>query len=190
MSGFNAYAINENDLFVKTRTIYLMGEVNAASAYDVTARLKFLDYINSEEEITLEINSPGGEVTSGLAIVDTIDCISAPVKVVVSGLAASMAAVIAACGTKGRRFALPHSTIMIHQPLGGFRSSQASDIAIYANNIIKTRNILNGILADRCGKSIEEIERDTDRDNYMDADEAIAYGLIDSVVKTKKEKAQ
>jgi len=186
MSGFNAYAMNENDLFVKTRTVYLMGEVNAASAYDVMARLKFLDYINSEEEITVEINSPGGEVSSGLAIIDTMDCIGAPVRTVVCGMAASMAAVIAACGTHGKRLALPHSTIMIHQPLGGFGASQASDIAIYANNIIKTRNLLNKILAERCNKSIEEVERDTDRDNYMDVDEAIAYGLIDAAVEPKR----
>jgi len=187
MTTFNAYNLDENSLFTKTRTVYLYGEINAATAYDVTSRLKFLDFMNSEEEITIEINSPGGEVSSGLAIIDTMNCIAAPVRTVVCGIAASMAALIAASGTKGRRYILPHSTVMIHQPLGGFGVSQASDIAIYAQNIIKTRNILNRILARSCDKSVSDIERDTDRDHYMDADEAIEYGIIDAVVESKKD---
>ncbi len=186
MSNSNIYGIDQGEFFTQTRTVFLYGEINSAVAYDVGCRLKVLDYLDSEKPITLEINSPGGEVSSGLAIIDTMNCIESPVKVVVCGMAASMAALIAASGTKGMRYALPHSTIMIHQPLGGFGISQASDIEIYAKNILQTKKILSGILAEACGKSIEEVETDTDRDYYMSADEAKKYGLIDEIVVPKK----
>lgn len=186
MSKFDIYNINKGDFFTQTRTIFLYGEINAATAYDVGCRLKYLDYIDSEKTITIEINSPGGEVSSGLAIIDTINCIESPVKIVVCGMAASMAALIAASGTKGMRYALPHSTIMIHQPLGGFGISQASDIEIYAKNILQTKKILNEILATACNKDIKAVEIDTDRDYYMSAYEAKEYGLIDEIIVPKK----
>lgn len=189
MTNFNthsSYSFNENDFFTKTRTVYIMGEINAALAYDVTSRLKFLDFLDGESEITIEINSPGGEVSSGLAIIDTMNCIKSPVRTIVCGVAASMAAMIAACGTRGRRYILPHSTMMIHQPLGGFGVSQASDIEIYADNIIKTKRVLNELLASSCKKSLSDIERDTDRDFYLDASQALDYGIVDHVVESKK----
>lgn len=186
MTNFNTYSFNENDFFIKTRTVYILGEINAMLAYDVTSRLKFLDFLDSEGEITIEINSPGGEVSSGLAIIDTMNCIKAPVRTIVCGIAASMAAMIAACGTPGRRYILPHSTMMIHQPLGGFGVSQASDIEIYAGNIIKTKRVLNELLAGSCRKSLSDVERDTDRDFYLDASQAIDYGIIDHIVESKK----
>lgn len=186
MGKFDIYNINQGDFFTQTRTVFLYGEINAATAYDVGCRLKYLDYIDSEKTITIEINSPGGEVSSGLAIIDTINCIESPVKIVVCGMAASMAALIAASGTKGMRYALPHSTIMIHQPLGGFGISQASDIEIYAKNILQTKKILNEILATACNKDIKDVEIDTDRDYYMSAYEAKEYGLIDEIIVPKK----
>lgn len=186
MGKFDIYNINQGDFFTQTRTIFLYGEINATTAYDVGCRLKYLDYIDSEKTITIEINSPGGEVSSGLAIIDTINCIESPVKIVVCGMAASMAALIAASGTKGMRYALPHSTIMIHQPLGGFGISQASDIEIYAKNILQTKKILNAILATACNKDIKDVEIDTDRDYYMSACEAKEYGLIDEIIVPKK----
>lgn len=186
MSRFDIYSASEGDFFVKTRTVFLYGEINAAVAYDVGCRLKYLDYIDSTAPITIEINSPGGEVSSGLAIVDTMNCIESPVKIVVCGMAASMAALIAASGTKGMRYALPHSTIMIHQPLGGLGISQASDIEIYAKNILQTKKTLNGILAAACNKELKEVEIDTDRDYYMNAEEAKKYGLIDEIIVPKK----
>jgi ATP-dependent Clp protease protease subunit len=175
-----------NDFFVKTRTIFLYGEINATLAYDVGCRLKYLDYINSDEPITMEINSPGGEISSGLAIIDTMNYIQSPTRTVICGMAASMAALIAGSGTKGMRMALPHSKAMIHQPLGGMGVSQATDIEIYAQNILKTKRELNQMLASICNKTIEEIERDTDRDYYMSAVEAKEYGLIDGIIQPKK----
>ena len=186
MSNFDIYTANQGDFFVKTRTIFLYGPINAATAYDVGCRLKYLDYLDSTKPITIEINSPGGEVSSGLAIIDTINCIESPVKIVVCGMAASMAALITASGSKGMRYALPHSTIMIHQPLGGLQHSQASDIEIYAKNILQIKKTLNGILAEACGKHPEDVEEDTDRDYYMTAEEAKKYGLIDEIVQPKK----
>lgn len=186
MSKFDIYSINQGDFFTQTRTVFLYGEINATVAYDVGCRLKYLDYIDSNKPITIEINSPGGEVSSGLAIIDTMNCIESPIKIVVCGMAASMAALIAASGTKGMRYALPHSTIMIHQPLGGLGISQASDIEIYAQNILQTKKILNSILATACNKDIKEVELDTDRDYYMSAAEAKEYGLIDEIIEPKK----
>jgi len=186
MKNFDSYNSDRGDFFTKTRTIFAYGEINTGMAYDIGSRLKYLDYVDSEEPITIEINSPGGDVASGLAIIDTMNYIEAPVKTVVCGMAASMAALIAASGTKGMRYALPHSTIMIHQPLGGFGISQASDIDIYARNILRTRKMLNEILATACGRNPEEIENDTDRDYYMNAQEAREYGLIDDIVRVRK----
>lgn len=183
---FDIYNADNGEFFKKVRTVFLYGQINAEMAYTVGNCLKYLDYIDSESPITLEINSPGGEVSSGLAIIDTIRYIKAPVRAVVCGMAASMAALIAACCTKGMRSALPHSTIMIHQPLGGVEMSQASDIEIYARNIVRTKATLNTLLAESCGKPIEEVARDSDRDHYMTAAEAVDYGLIDEVVITQK----
>ena len=183
---FDIYNADNGDFFKKTRTVFLYGPINAETAYTVGNCLKYLDYIDSESPITLEINSPGGEVSSGLAIIHTIRYIKAPVRAVVCGIAASMAALIAACCTKGMRSALPHSTIMIHQPLGGVEMSQASDIEIYAKNIVRTKTTLNTLLAEASGKPIEEVAKDSDRDYYMTAEEAVAYGLIDSVVGADK----
>ena len=178
---FDVYNADNGEFFKKTRTIFLYGQINAETAYHVGNCLKYLDYIDPETPITLEINSPGGDVSSGLAIIDTIRYIKAPVRAVVCGMAASMAALITACCTKGMRSALPHSTIMIHQPLGGARG-QASDIQIQAEQILKTKAMLNRILAENTGKPLEIIERDTDRDNYMTAEEAMSYGLVDKVI--------
>lgn len=185
-TAFDPYTMDNGDFFRKTRTVFLYGPITAETAYEVGNCLKYLDYLDPDSPITLEINSPGGEVNSGLAIIDTIACIHAPVRAVVCGIAASMAALIAACCTKGMRLMLPHSTVMIHQPLGGLTSAQASDIEIYAKNILQTKQLLNQLLADACGKSPQQVAADTDRDHYMTAQEAIAYGLIDSVVPSKK----
>lgn len=182
MKATGTYGWDGEEFLIKTRTVFLYGEINAAAAYEVGCRLKYLDFIDQHEPITLEINSPGGEVSSGLAIIDTMNCIGAPVRVVVCGMAASMAALIVASGSKGMRGALPNSNIMIHQPLGGLGISQASDIDIYAKNIVRTKRLLNGILADACGKDISEIENDTDRDYYLNAREALEYGIIDFIV--------
>ncbi len=187
MREFDIYDFENGDFFKKTRTITLLGEVNAGVAYEVTAKLKYLDYIDSEKPITIEINSPGGEVTSGLAIIDTMNYIKAPVRTVICGMACSMAAVIAACGSKGLRMSLPHSTVMIHQPKGGLGVSQATDIEIYSKQIERTKNVLNEILADVTGKSRDEVQRDTDRDFYMNAEEAKEYGIIDKIIGEKKE---
>ena len=187
---FDVYNADSGEFFRKTRTVFLYGPVTAETAYDVCNCLKYLDYIDSEKPITLEINSPGGEVSSGLAIIDTIQCIQAPVRAVVCGMAASMAALIAACCTKGLRTALPHSTVMIHQPIGGMESSQASDIEIYAKNMMRTKATLNGLMAEACGKPIDVVAADSDRDYYMTADEAVAYGLLDSVVTSKKKEVK
>ncbi len=183
----NIFDFTHDEFLRESRTIFLFGEVNAQSAYDVCKKLKYLDYIDSEKEIILEINSGGGEVSSGFAIIDTINCIKSPVKGIVCGLAASMAALILACCTKGLRYALPHSTIMIHQPLGGLSMSQATDLEIYTKNIIKVKNTINQLLSDVTGNSIEKIAIDTERDYYLDAKEAIEYGLIDHIVASRKE---
>ncbi len=186
-STFDVYNADGGDFFRKTRTVFLYGPITTETAYEVGNCLKYLDYIDSEQPIVLEINSPGGEVSSGLAIIDTIRCIQAPVRAVVCGTAASMAALIAACCTKGMRSALPHSTVMIHQPLGGMGVSQASDIEIYARNIGRTKAILNTLLAEATGKTVEAVAADSDRDYYMTAEEAVAYGILDSVVVSKKQ---
>ena len=165
------------------RIIVLSDEVNDATASIVVAQLLFLESQDSEKDIYLYINSPGGSITSGMAIYDTMQYVKCDVSTICVGMAASMGAVLLAGGAKGKRIALPHSEIMIHQPLiGGGLSGQCTDIKIHSDHMVKTRQTLNQILAHDTGRSIEEIERDTERDNFMSAEEAVAYGLIDKVI--------
>ena len=166
------------------RIIMLSDQVNDATASLVVAQLLYLEGQDNEKDISLYINSPGGSITAGMAIYDTMKYIKCDVSTICLGMAASMGAFLLAGGTKGKRFALPNSTIMIHQPSGGAKG-QETEIRIVAENILKTRNRLNEILAANTGKSVEEISRDTERDNYMTAQEAVAYGLIDSVVEKR-----
>lgn len=163
------------------RIIMLTDEVNDATASLVVAQLLYLEGQDSEKDINLYINSPGGSVTAGMSIYDTMQYIKCDVSTICMGLGASMGAFLLAAGTKGKRYALPNAQIMIHQPSGGAQG-QATDIQIVAENIQKTKENLNRILAENTGKSIEEITRDTERDNYMSAEEAKEYGLIDQVL--------
>ena len=171
---------------LKDRIIFLGEEVNDVSASVIVAQLLFLEAEDPSKDIQLYINSPGGSVTAGMAIYDTMKYIKCDVSTICLGMAASMGAFLLAGGTKGKRFALPHSTIMIHQPSGGAQG-QATEILIHAEHIKKTRALLNGILAERTGKPLEEIERDTERDNFMSAEEAARYGLIDKVITNRQE---
>ncbi|MBQ7164588.1 MAG: ATP-dependent Clp protease proteolytic subunit, partial [Clostridia bacterium] len=159
-------------------------EINDAVANTVVAQLVYLENKDPGKEISLYINSPGGSVTAGMAIYDTMNFISCDVCTICIGMAASMGAFLLSSGAKGKRFSLPNSEIMIHQPLGGAQG-QASDIKIQAEHILKIRSKMNAILAENTGRSIEEIERDTDRDNYLSASEALTYGLIDKIIKNK-----
>lgn len=163
------------------RIIFLADEVNDATANLVVAQLLYLDAIDSEKDINLYINSPGGSITAGMAIYDTMNFIKSDVSTICVGMAASMGAFLLTAGAKGKRYALPNSEIMIHQPLGGFQG-QATDIKIHADRIIKMKQKLNGILAEATGQSLETIEKDTERDNFMSADEALKYGLIDKII--------
>ena len=163
------------------RIIFLSDEVNDATASLVVAQLLYLEAQDPDKDISFYINSPGGSVTAGMAIYDTMNFIKCDVSTVCIGMAASMGAFLLSAVTKGKRFALPNSEIMIHQPLGGAKG-QATDIKIQAELILRTRDRLNAILAKNTGKTIEEIARDTERDNYMTADQALAYGLIDKVI--------
>ena len=169
---------------LKDRSIFLGDEVNDATASLVIAQLLFLESEDPSKDISLYINSPGGSVTAGMGIYDTMRYIKCDVSTICCGMAASMGAFLLSGGTKGKRLALPNAEIMIHQPSGGAKG-QATEIQIAAENILKTRNKLNEILAANTGKSVEEISRDTERDNYMTAQEAVAYGLIDSVVEKR-----
>ena len=169
---------------LKDRIIFLGEEVNDVSASLVVAELLFLEAEDPGKDIQLYINSPGGSVTAGMAIYDTMQYIKCDVSTICLGMAASMGAFLLAGGTKGKRFALPNSTIMIHQPSGGAQG-QATEIQIVADHIAKTKRTLNEILAANTGQPLEVVEKDTDRDNYMSAEEALAYGLIDSVVTHK-----
>lgn len=162
------------------RIIMLSDQVNDATASLVVAQLLYLEGQDNEKDISLYINSPGGSITAGMAIYDTMQYIKCDVSTICIGLAASMGAFLLSSGAKGKRFALPNSEIMIHQPLGGAQG-QASDIKIQAEHILKIRDKMNRILSENTGKTIQEIERDTDRDNYLSADEAQKYGLIDKV---------
>ena len=170
---------------LQDRIVLLGGEVTDESANLIVAQLLFLQSQDATKTISMYINSPGGSVTAGLAIYDTMQFISCPVATYCIGQAASMGAVLLTAGAKGKRFALPNARIMIHQPWGG-AEGKASDIEITAKEILRLKERLNHILADHSGKSYDEIVRDTDRDHFMSADEAAAYGLIDSVVTTKK----
>ena len=169
---------------LKDRIIFLGEEVNDASASIVVAELLFLESEDPAKDIHLYINSPGGSVTAGMAIYDTMQYIKCDVSTICIGMAASMGAFLLAGGAKGKRYALPNSEIMIHQPSGGSKG-MASDIKIVADEILKTKAKLNSILAENTGKPLDVIERDTDRDNYMSAQEAVEYGLIDSVVEKR-----
>ena len=167
------------------RIIFLSDEVNDATASLVVAQMLFLEAQDPTKDISFYINSPGGSVTAGMAIYDTMKYIKCDVSTICIGMAASMGAFLLSAGTKGKRIALPHSEIMIHQPLGGAQG-QASDIKIRAELILRTRDMLNKILSENTGKPIEQIEKDTDRDNFMTAQQALEYGLIDRII-TKHE---
>ncbi len=165
---------------LEDRIIFLTGEINDAVADTVVAQLIYLEGKDPDKDICLYINSPGGSVTAGLAIYDTMNYIKCDVSTICIGLAASMGAFLLSSGTKGKRYALPNSEIMIHQPLGGAQG-QASDIKIQADHILKTKHRLNTILANNSGRDYEQLEKDTDRDNYLSAEEAKEYGLIDEI---------
>ncbi|MCL4175843.1 ATP-dependent Clp endopeptidase proteolytic subunit ClpP [Lacticaseibacillus paracasei] len=180
--GERAYDIYSR--LLKDRIIMLSGEVNDQMANSVIAQLLFLDAQDSEKDIYLYINSPGGVITSGLAMLDTMNFIKSDVQTIAIGMAASMASVLLAGGTKGKRFALPNSTILIHQPSGGAQGQQ-TEIEIAAEEILKTRRKMNQILADATGQTIEQIKKDTERDHYMSAQEAKGYGLIDDILVNK-----
>lgn len=169
---------------LKDRIIFLGEEVSDASASVIVAQLLFLESEDPNKDIHLYINSPGGSVTAGMAIYDTMNYVKCDVSTICIGMAASMGAFLLSCGAKGKRFALPNAEIMIHQPSGGAQG-QATDIKIVSDHIIKTRTKLNNILAENTGKPLEIIEVDTERDNYMDAQTAAEYGLIDSVVEKR-----
>ncbi|MSR09327.1 MAG: ATP-dependent Clp endopeptidase proteolytic subunit ClpP [Gammaproteobacteria bacterium] len=182
--GERAYDIYSR--LLKERVIFIVGPVEDQMANLVVAQLLFLESENPDKDIHLYINSPGGVVTSGLAIYDTMQFIKPDVSTICVGQAASMGALLLAGGAKGKRFCLPHSRIMIHQPLGGFQG-QASDIDIHAKEILLTRERLNQILAKHTGQSLERVEQDTDRDRFMSGTDAIAYGLIDGVLDRRGE---
>ena len=177
--GERAYDIFSR--LLNDRIIMLSDEVNDATASIVVAQLLFLEGQDPDKDISLYINSPGGSLTAGMAIYDTMQYINCDVSTICIGMAASMGAFLLAAGAKGKRYALPNSEVMIHQPLGGMQG-QATDIKIHADRIIRMKNTLNSILAERTGKPLEVIERDTERDNFMTAEEAKAYGLIDDVM--------
>jgi len=166
---------------LKERVIFLVGPVNDASANLVVAQMLFLEAENPDKDIHFYINSPGGSVTAGLSIYDTMQFVKPDVSTLCIGQAASMGAFLLNAGSKGKRFALPNSRVMIHQPLGGFQG-QASDIAIHAKEILSIRDRLNRIMAEHSGQPLERIEKDTDRDNFLSAAEAAEYGLIDKVL--------
>ena len=166
---------------LKDRIIFLGEEVNDVTASLIVAQLLFLEAEDPNKDISLYINSPGGSVTAGMAIYDTMQYIKCDVSTICIGMAASMGAFLLSAGAKGKRIALPNSEIMIHQPLGGARG-QATEIKIVADHILKTREKLNRILAENTGRSVEEIARDTERDNYLTAQEAMEYGLVDKVI--------
>jgi ATP-dependent Clp protease protease subunit len=170
---------------LKERVVFLCGSVEDLVANVVVAQLLFLESENPDKDIHFYINSPGGMVSSGLAIYDTMQFIKPDVSTLCIGQAASMGALLLAGGTKGKRYCLPHSRIMIHQPLGGFQG-QASDIDIHAQEILRTRERLNGILSLHSGQPMDRVKDDTDRDNFMSADEAVEYGIIDEVLESRK----
>jgi ATP-dependent Clp protease protease subunit len=181
--GERAYDIYSR--LLRERVIFLVGPVNDGTANLVVAQLLFLESENPDKDISLYINSPGGSVSAGMSIFDTMQFIKPDVSTLCMGMAASMGAFLLAAGAKSKRFALPNSKIMIHQPLGGAQG-QATDIEIHAREILKTREQLNKILADRSGQPLEKIQNDTERDYYMSASEAATYGLIDKVLEKRQ----
>ena len=181
--GERAYDIDSR--LLKDRIIMLSGPIDDNVSNSVIAQLLFLDAQDPEKDIYLYINSPGGSVTSGMAIYDTMNFIKSDVQTIVIGMAASMGSFLLSAGTKGKRYALPNAEVMIHQPLGGAQG-QATEIEIAARHILKTRDRLNKIISDNTGQPIEVVEKDTDRDNYMSAEEAKAYGLIDEIMESSK----
>jgi ATP-dependent Clp protease protease subunit len=184
--GERAYDIYSR--LLKERVVFLVGPVNDATANLIVAQLLFLESENPDKDIYFYINSPGGSVSAGLAIYDTMQFIKPDVSTLCIGQAASMGAFLLTAGAKGKRYCLPNSRVMIHQPLGGFQG-QASDIEIHAKEILYLKDKLNGMLAKHTGQSLETIERDTDRDNFMSADEAVNYGLIDKVLENREQVA-
>ena len=181
--GERAYDIYSR--LLKDRIVMLSGPIDDAVANSVIAQLLFLDAQDPDKDIYLYINSPGGSVSAGLAIFDTMNFINADVQTIVIGMAASMGAFLLAAGEKGKRYALPNAEVMIHQPLGGAQG-QATEIEIAAKHILKTRDTLNKILAERTGQTLKVIARDTDRDNYRSAEEAVKYGLVDAIMTNSK----
>jgi ATP-dependent Clp protease, protease subunit len=182
--GERAYDIYSR--LLKERVVFLVGPVNELSANLIVAQLLFLESENPEKDVSIYINSPGGSVSAGLAIYDTMQFIKPDVSTLCIGQAASMGALLLAAGAKGKRFALPNSRVMIHQPMGGFQG-QASDIEIHAKEILYLRQRLNEILARHTGQEIKTIERDTERDNFFGADDAVKYGLVDQVLVSRAE---
>ena len=180
--GERAYDIYSR--LLRERVIFLVGPVNDVTANLVVAQLLFLESENPDKDISLYINSPGGSVSAGMAIFDTMQFIKPDVSTLCTGLAASMGAFLLAAGAKGKRFSLPNSRIMIHQPLGGAQG-QAADIEIQAREILYLRDRLNHILAEKTGKTVEQISKDTDRDNFMSAEDAAEYGMIDKVLTSR-----
>jgi len=180
--GERAYDIYSR--LLRERVVFLVGPVNDVTANLVVAQLLFLESENPDKDISLYINSPGGSVSAGMSIFDTMNFIKPDVSTLCMGMAASMGAFLLSAGTKGKRFALPNSKVMIHQPLGGAQG-QATDIEIHAREILKTREQLNRILAERTGQPLEKIQADTERDYYMSAAEAQAYGLVDQVIEKR-----
>jgi ATP-dependent Clp protease protease subunit len=179
-SSNREYAYDLYSRLLKDRIVFLSGEINDTTANLIVSELLYLDSLN-HEEICLYINSPGGSVTAGFAIYDTMNFIESKVRTIVIGMAASMAAFLLTCGSKGMRSALPNAEIMIHQPLGGVEG-QATDMKIACERILKMKQKLNKILSDQTGQNIEQIEKDTDRDHFMDPEEAKKYGLIDVIL--------
>jgi ATP-dependent Clp protease protease subunit len=173
---------------LKERVVFVVGPVEDYMANVIVAQLLFLESENADKDINLYINSPGGGVSAGLAVYDTMQFIKPDISTICLGQAASMGAILLAGGTQGKRYALPHSRMMIHQPIAGFQG-QASDIDIHAKEVLLTRDRLNRILARHTGRPLETIERDTDRDNFMSGDDAVEYGLIDTVLKQRGEVA-
>jgi len=178
--GNNERSYDIYSRLLEDRIIFLSGEINDQVANSVVAQLIYLEGKNPDKDIFMYINSPGGSVSAGLAIYDTMNYIKCDVSTICIGMAASMAAVLLSSGAKGKRICLPHSEVMIHQPLGGAQGQQ-SDIEIQAKHILKTRELLNSILAENTGKTVDVLQKDTDRDNYMDAKTAVKYGLVDKI---------
>ena len=172
---------------LKDRIIFLSEDVNPTTASLVIAQMLFLESEDPDKEISFYINSPGGSITDGMAIVDTMNYIKCPVSTICVGLAASMGSVLLTCGAKGRRFATPNSEILIHQPLiSGGLAGQTTEIKIHADHMVKTREKVNKLLSEKTGQSLEQIEKDTERDHYMTAQEALEYGLIDEIIDARR----